>query len=252
MKTKKNSRKSSTNPYIFGANLENESVNQHPWKLSRDESILNMLKSENFNNSADIGVNDMFYTKKLKSFTNYNVYGVDIVFPEESTIKDGIICLNDINKLPDDELDCLVMMDVLEHIEQDKDFLKIALEKVKENGTILITVPAWQFLFSIHDKRAQHFRRYNRKQLLTLLDFPNLNVEVCHYFYTSLFIARVIFLLKKNSFKGNEDSWNYGKNHILTKIIKNILNLDFKINKFLDKIGIHPPGLSLVALCKKR
>jgi cyclopropane fatty-acyl-phospholipid synthase-like methyltransferase len=121
-------------------------------------------------NVADIGVNDMFYTNKLKSFANGKVYAVDIIFPENETIRNNIICLNDVEKLPDNEFDCIIMMDVLEHIENHTLFFNKVVNKLKDNGMILITVPAWQFLFSTHDTRAQHYRRYSRKQLMDLLD----------------------------------------------------------------------------------
>jgi SAM-dependent methyltransferase len=223
--------------------------NQHPWKLSREECVLNVLKKRHLHNVADVGVNDMFYTKKLKQFVDGKIYGVDIFFPEEETIKDNIICVNDIKKLPKNELDCIVMMDVLEHIENDKLFFNDAISALKDNGTILITVPACQFLFSEHDVRVHHYRRYNRKQLIALFD--GIKIEKCHFFYTSLFLARLISMLKGKKFTENKREWKYSERHIITIIVKMILDIDFWINKMLDKILIHLPGLSLFAICRK-
>jgi hypothetical protein len=143
------------------------------------------------------------------------------------------------------------MMDVLEHIKDDYSFLNDVVNKLKKGGTILITVPAWQFLFSQHDVRAQHFRRYNRKQLMNLLKRNDIKIEKCHYFYTCLFLARIMFLFRKDKFTGNEDRWNYSERHIITIILKIILNIDFFVNKLLNKVFIHLPGLSLYAICKK-
>jgi hypothetical protein len=122
---------------------------------------------------------------------------------------------------------------------------------LKDNATILITVPAWQFLFSTHDTRAQHYKRYNRKQLMVLLKHNEIKIERCHYFYTSAFLARLIFLFKKEKFTGNDIGWKYSEKNIITIIVKTILNIDFWVNKILDKIFIHLPGLSLFAICKK-
>jgi SAM-dependent methyltransferase len=225
-------------------------INQHPWKLSRRDCLVKKLQKLKLQNFVDIGVDDMFYTKQLRSFATGKVYAVDIFFDENETIIDGIICVNSIQKIPDNEIDCLVMMDVLEHIEDDAAFLRNAVAKIKENGTILITVPAWQFLFSKHDEKSHHFRRYNRKQLLSLLKTANIKVKRCHYFFTSLFLVRLVSMAKKD-FAGNESAWAYTEKHIKTKIMKIILDIDFTVNKLLDKIGIHLPGLSLTALCKK-
>jgi hypothetical protein len=236
----------------FGLPDEEKIIHQHPWKLSREDSVLNAVKKRNSHNFADIGVNDMFYTKKLKSFSPGNVYAVDLFFPEEGIIKDGITCLNDIKKLPENELDCIVMMDVLEHIEDDFSFFNTVVDKLKVGGTVLITVPAFQFLFSAHDRKVLHFRRYNRKQLLKVLKNENLKIENCHYFYTSLFLIRLLLCLRKEKFGGNSSKWNYPENHIITIFFKMILNLDFIVNKILDKFFIRLPGLSLFAVCRKK
>jgi SAM-dependent methyltransferase len=236
---------------VFGLPEDGKIIYQHPWKLSREYCILAQLKHKNLHNIADIGVNDMYYTKKVQSFVNNGkVYAVDIFFPEEGIEKDGITCINDIEKLPENELDGIIMMDVLEHIKNDKVFFNIAVDKLKAEGIILITVPAWQFLFSAHDTMSQHYRRYNRKQLLELLKHTNIKIEKCHYFYTSLFLAR-LFMFKNEKFDGNEIEWKYSEKNIITIFVKTILDIDYWINKVLDKIGIHLPGLSIMAVCRK-
>jgi len=239
------------NKFVFGLPEEGKIIFQHPWKLSRGDCVLKQLKNKNLHNLADIGVNDMYYTKKAKEFADGKVYAVDVFFPEIGIIKDGIFCLNDIKKLPDNELDGVIMMDVLEHIENDKSFFEIIVDKLKNDGIMLITVPAWQFLFSAHDIKSLHYRRYNRKQLTALLKHNEIKTEKCHYFYTSLFLARLAFISQKNKFTGNDISWKYPENNILTIIVKMVLDIDFWINKVLDKIGIHLPGLSLFAVCRK-
>jgi len=230
-----------------------EPTNQHPWRLSREECVFGFLKGKKLQNLADIGVNDMYYTKRLKSFSETgNVYAVDVFFPEEGTVKHGIKCINDISKLPENEIDCAIMMDVLEHIEDDSSFFKTIVAKLKPGATILITVPAFQFLFSAHDKKHLHFRRYNRKQLLKVLKQDFVEIERCHYFYTSLFLIRLLMCLKKKKFDGNDTkNWKYDEKHIITVIFKKLLSLDFTINKILNTFSIHLPGLSLLAVCKK-
>jgi SAM-dependent methyltransferase len=246
-----NGNKKLTELTIFGLPEEGKVIFRHPWKLSRGDCVLKYLKRRNLHNLADIGVNDMYYTKKLKTFGDGKIYAVDVFFSENGEIKDGIICVNNIEKLPDKEIDCIIMMDVLEHIENDKLFFDIAVKKLKNGGILLITVPAWQFLFSSHDVKLLHFRRYNRKQLKTLIKHDDMKIIKCHYFYTSLFLARLAFIQKKDKFCGNDNSWNYPEKNIITIIIKTVLDIDYWINKILDKIGIHLPGLSLFAICQK-
>jgi hypothetical protein len=143
------------------------------------------------------------------------------------------------------------MMDVLEHIEDDGAFFDTVANKLKSGATILITVPAFQFLFSNHDVRAGHIRRYGRRQLMNLLKRDGIKIETCHYFYTSLFLLCVLSLFKKEKSDYKSNKWAYPENHFLTIFFKTVLNLDFTVNKILNKIFIHLPGLSLLAVCKK-
>lgn len=61
--------------------------------------------------------------------------------------------------------DVLLAMDVLEHIENDTDALAAWLPHVKSGGYVLITVPAFQWLWSYHDDRLGHVRRHTRSSL---------------------------------------------------------------------------------------
>jgi hypothetical protein len=147
------------------------------------------------------------------------------------------------------------MMDVLEHIQDDHSFLTEVLRKIPRGGLALVTVPAFQFLFSEHDVFLKHYRRYNRKQLLALLDSQGLRVEQCHYFYASLFFARFFqSLLQKKKravrHKGIGE-WRFSEKHIITRLIRSVLSIDFYLCAFLAKLRVFPPGLSLLAVCRK-
>jgi SAM-dependent methyltransferase len=236
---------------LFNFGIEEKPGNQHPWILSRERCILNIVKKRHLYDFADIGVNDMYYTKKIRSFTDGAVYAVDIFFPDDGLIKDGIICVNAVSKLPENGLDCLIMMDVLEYIEDDKGFLNEAVGKLRENGVLLITVPAWQFLFSAHDIRSRHLRRYDKKRLLALLDQKNIRIKRCHYFYAILFFSRLLGMARNKNYTGNDIKWKYPENHFITILIRLILDIDFAISTILSKLFIQLPGLSILAVCRK-
>jgi len=231
-------------------------INRHPWELSRTKCVLNILRKYILNTVVDIGAGDRFFISKLRSFISGKAYAVDVGYNQKSEVIDGIHCLNNTQDIP--KLNgggAIVMMDVLEHIENDKSFLNEILEKVSKDDLIFITVPAFQQLFSNHDVFLKHYRRYNKQQLLALIHSCDLNVEKCHYFYASLFFARWVSLLfKKEKSADNEvgiGGWNFSDKHIITRIIYAILNIDFCICAFFAKFNIYLPGLSLLAICKK-
>jgi len=74
-------------------------------------------------------------------------------------------------KLPGDlpfqksHFDLVCLFDVLEHVEEDVRSLVAIRELLKSNGRLLITVPAHQWMWSSHDDRLHHLRRYSRHTL---------------------------------------------------------------------------------------
>lgn len=65
--------------------------------------------------------------------------------------------------------DCVLYMDVLEHIHDDRAQIQAAARLVRENGHIVILSPAHQWLFSAFDESIGHLRRYNKEQLRSLM-----------------------------------------------------------------------------------
>jgi hypothetical protein len=229
--------------------------NRHPWESSRASRVLSVIKKYAVRDVADIGAGDRFFTSKLSSVAAGVRYAVDTGYTEKSEIIDGIRCINDISLLPE-SVDAVTLMDVIEHVQDDGAFLKEILGKLSADALLVVTVPAFQRLFSNHDVFLKHYRRYSRKQLLAVLRSNNLRVERCHYFYASLFLARLISLSlakrKPASSQAGVGSWRFGESHILTRVVRIILNIDFGICAFLARFRVHLPGLSLLAVCRKR
>src|SRR5207249_290620 len=61
--------------------------------------------------------------------------------------------------------DVVLLFDVLEHIEQTQPFIKSLLFHLKAGGSLIVNVPALQFLYSRYDEIAGHVRRYNTETL---------------------------------------------------------------------------------------
>ena len=68
-------------------------------------------------------------------------------------------------KIPEQEFDGIIYLDVLEHIENDQQELNRALSHLRPGGHLMILVPAHQFLYTPFDKKIGHYRRYNKKML---------------------------------------------------------------------------------------
>lgn len=226
-----------------------ENPNRHPWELSRTSCIIQVLRSLNIHgNILDIGCGDSYFDHNLlKEDPELCIYGVDIFLKDEDEINDeNLHTVNSLDKLPDIKFDCIIMMDVLEHIEDHKEYLTNIVKRLKNDGTVFITVPAFMELFSLHDEELKHFRRYNHRELMEVINAAGLKETKWSYFYFSLVIGRLLTMNKTENLSG----WNKSADSLSTKFVTWVLNADFKVLYALSKIGIHLPGLSLMSICK--
>jgi SAM-dependent methyltransferase len=238
--------------------------NRHPWEISRMKNIskicciaMNELECINI---CDIGAGDRYFVNQLLIQLKHkgvraNISAVDNKYKDLDSDLEEIHLYDSIEAIPEDSMDFIIMMDVLEHIENDDEFLKAVLKLLKKRGTLIITVPAYQSLFSSHDVFLNHFRRYKYWDLLKLIEKNKMKIKECHYFYLTLFVIRWLqkHLIK---YKTAEDNlgigmWKYSANDIRTNCVINLLDLDFKINQILNRKGFHLPGLSILCIAKK-
>lgn len=82
--------------------------------------------------------------------------------------------------------DIVILLDVLEHIENDTDFLITATKYIKDDGLIIVSVPAIQQLYSVYDKLIGHKRRYSKKEIRKLFSDADIMLIDCKYWGLSL------------------------------------------------------------------
>jgi len=224
-----------------------QAKHRHPWELSRTDVIMRELSNLSISGDIlDIGCGDAYFDEKLISeFADINfLYGIDINL-QESIHREKAHYLNNYDDINGKQFDYILLMDVIEHIEKDSEFMGSIRNYLKPNGKIIVTVPAFQSLYGIHDQELSHFRRYNSKQLRAVLNENGFHVIHWNYFYLSLLIVR--FFTKNKSLKVN--TWKEDEDTFKTKLFRGILNVDYKVLKALSKIGIKIGGLSLMAIC---
>lgn len=71
----------------------------------------------------------------------------------------------DIGAILEEKVRTAIMIDVLEHIEDDKGFLKTLVPHIEDGGEVIIVVPAYPFLYGIRDRKYGHWRRYSKQML---------------------------------------------------------------------------------------
>lgn len=92
----------------------------------------------------------------------------------------------------------LLMMDVLEHVDDDIGFLEGYTQSLARGGRVLITVPAFQFMWSGHDVFLEHRRRYSIQSIEAVIRSAGLTPVKSRYFFGSLFpIVAVLRMLRR-------------------------------------------------------
>jgi 2-polyprenyl-3-methyl-5-hydroxy-6-metoxy-1,4-benzoquinol methylase len=82
--------------------------------------------------------------------------------------------------------DLILLLDVLEHVADPHDLLRTVVERLAPGGHVLVTVPAFQWLWTSHDVMNQHVRRYSRSGLKAELMAGGLTVVDARYLFQSM------------------------------------------------------------------
>lgn len=244
---------------------------RHPWELARFNVVRALLKKYLIKDQIvlDVGCGDGYVTGGLASVYNDNSFvALDSEldhslmekfkkqFPEDNI--QFFKTMEDVETgVGDRKIAIVLLLDVLEHIEDEREFLDDLLNRswISDNVFFLVTVPAFQFLFGSHDKFLGHYRRYSNRQTRNVLKSIGLVIMSSGYFFSSLLPFRFLQVLKEKIFCSKGDvnsrlvSWGGGEKK--TVIIQRILYFDFLISRFFNLFGIKLPGLSNYVICQK-
>jgi ubiquinone/menaquinone biosynthesis C-methylase UbiE len=107
------------------------------------------------------------------------------------------LVLGDAQKLPfaSDCFDLVAVLDVLEHLPDDRQALREIWRVLKPKGFVLFTVPAFMSLWSVHDIALGHYRRYLPSELLAKLREAKLTVR--HWSFAICPLLPAVFVFRK-------------------------------------------------------
>jgi 2-polyprenyl-3-methyl-5-hydroxy-6-metoxy-1,4-benzoquinol methylase len=105
----------------------------------------------------------------------------------------------------DGSYDLALMLDVLEHIEDDHGALTSARSAIRPGGALLVTVPALGWLWSRHDEANAHFRRYRPRSLRAVLNAAGFEVESIRYYFAWTVVPMLLRRWLSPSGRGTSD-----------------------------------------------
>ena len=151
--------------------------------------------------------------------------------------------------LPDESVDYITALDVLEHVEHDGSAVEGFHRVLKTDGIALVTVPAGMALWSDWDVTLHHFRRYSRRELKGI--FPDDKWEILYHNYTNILAYPVAWVLRKlRKQKPAGDTQNRMEDRIPAAWLNALLRRIF-VGMAFWRIPF-PFGLSLILVARKR
>ena len=228
------------------------------WCQARRDMIIRLIKSLRTDNNSrilEIGCSGGTLTKLLQQAGFKNVYGIDnsktaIELCRRKRLKNVFVMDGEKTRFKNNEFDLVIASDILEHIKKDNSALKEWRRILKPNGTLLVFVPAFKFLWSEHDYHNRHYRRYTKKKLIEVLESADFNIERASYWNFTLFFPAGMVRAFQNIFlrkKAQSFSKLYEINPVINSAIVRLLKLE---NQFLRIINF-PAGVSVFAIARK-
>jgi len=237
---------------------------RHPWELARFDFFHRVLQSGLVavppRSVLDIGAGDGWFSESLGSHLGAESQIVcwDANYTDEHLKPFGGAAVDRMTftrEPPDGTYDLVLLMDVLEHIEDDHGFLHDAAKSHMTAGTrILISVPAWPVLYSRHDAHFGHYRRYTPRAARAVIQGAGLQILRAGGLFHGLLPVRALMIMMEHHRRDHAEirglgGWEHGP--LLTSALVAALRAEGVVSRLLSSAGIELPGLSWWALCEK-
>lgn len=233
----------------------NNHGSRHPWELARSRFVISQLKKLQLVKPRvlDIGSGDAWLADQIWQAlpSIESIVCCDSAYQDSDrrTLKSmRSTPLTFVTEIPKQKFDLILLCDVLEHIQEDGQFLKMLVEHhLSPNGFILITVPQWPGLYTQHDRILQHFRRYRLRQLQNLIDLSGLQTQKRGQIFLIPLLIRCLEKLREGNASAQQQiqGWRGGK--IMTNFLTALLSVDCGLGVALGVL----PGLSAWCICQK-
>jgi SAM-dependent methyltransferase len=208
----------------------------------------------------DIGCSSGLMLRLLrKEFPGAAVLGADLVRgPLEALSRSlpGVPLLQfDLTScpLPDQSVDAIVLLNVLEHIERDEAALAHVARILKPNGIAVIEVPAGPGLYDAYDKLLLHYRRYRMAELIDKTSRSGL--EVVNKSHLGFFLYPPFWVMKKRNQRYLGESEEIQKRvvsqNITTASSHPIMDRLMELEAAVRRSVYYPFGIRCLLTCRK-
>ncbi len=237
---------------------------RHPWEVARFQFLTQVLRSHGLlpqvHSVLDAGAGDAWFATRLSGLlsdsTQFDCWDTEYSPAALADLAGQLPAnLKLTTTRPDTPHDLVLLLDVLEHVEHDRDFLaSLVAASLKPGGWLLFTVPAWQPLFSRHDVWLHHFRRYAPAQAHAVLTGAGLNVLEPGGLFHSLLMPRLLTVVSERlrpPVHAHQPTIAWAHGPLFTRAVQAGLDADNALSHLAARAGVPLPGLSFWALCQR-
>jgi len=225
-----------------------DSIGEHWYYASKAAATRRLLGEAPIKSILDVGAGSGFFSHHLLARTGaHEAWCVDISYPAESSASTGGKPVHYRRAIDTVDADLVLLMDVLEHVDDDLGLLKSYVDKVPSGSRFLMTVPDFQFMWSGHDDFLEHKRRYTLSQFESLTKNAGLTVEKGAYYFGAVFPIAVASRLIPGGSSGSKPRSQLKKHHpLVNALLKTLCSLE------LPLMGMNRlAGLSVFVLARK-
>ncbi|WP_085683121.1 MULTISPECIES: bifunctional 2-polyprenyl-6-hydroxyphenol methylase/3-demethylubiquinol 3-O-methyltransferase UbiG [unclassified Pseudomonas] len=225
-----------------------DSIGEHWYYCSKAAATRRLLGEAPIKRILDVGAGSGFFSHHLLTHTAAReAWCVDISYPADSSATTAGKPVHYRRSIDAVDADLVLLMDVLEHVDDDVGLLKSYVEKVPSGSRFLMTVPAFQFMWSGHDDFLEHKRRYTLAQFETLAADAGLQVERGAYYFGAVFPIAVASRLLPGAAHGSAPRSQLKRHHpLVNSVLKTLCRLE------LPLMGMNRlAGLSVFVLARK-
>lgn len=179
-------------------------VGEHWYYRAKAEALQTFLGSRTAGTILDVGAGSAFFSRWLLEHTDAcRSICVDSAYPQESDSTHMGKPIAYRRQCDSTKADLILLMDVLEHVSDDVGLLRDYAAKVPAGTRVLITVPAFSFLWSGHDEFLGHQRRYTLHQTEQMVKTAGLTCISGAYYFGGLFPLIAAFRLGRKIFRNH-------------------------------------------------
>ena len=226
-----------------------ELYRNHWWWRSREAILLRrlaeLIDSGRHARILDVGCGAGLFFDALARFGHVEGIESDAALVEQSGRWRNQIVIGELDESfrPDELFDTILMLDVLEHVPHPKEMLDSARRVLAPSGRLVITVPAFQGLWTSHDDLNHHLRRYTAETLRHTIREAGLVTESISYLFQSLVIPK-LYVRVLECVKGRTHNVPQVPAAIVNRLLSKWFQAESNICKCL------PFGTSLIAVVR--